>query len=225
MKFASLRALLLSVAGFGALAEPVGAQDHDAQLWMRADATVELRRTLDLKLETNQRLSDDRGGLYESQYLVALAVELSDGVTLTGGVNRVVELRDGSVANTEWRPRQQISFPITDIGKGKLTGQLRLEQRFRTDDDKVGHRFRPEITYALPLRENLELRLAHESYINLNSAEFQVAGHERMRNSASLIVDLSKHLKVQIGYINQYRFNESPDLVEHGLSTGLSVKF
>lgn len=216
-------ALALALA---AAATPAVAQEHDAQLWLTANASTELREGLKLELETNQRFSDDSGELYESQYLAALTVQVATGVTLTGGLNRVVRPRDGKVQNTEWRPRQQIGFAIAKLGSGQLAGRVRLEQRFRSDDSETGHRVRPEITYTLPVYRNVKLRLAHESYFNLNSTGFQDRGHERMRNWAIATVPVTKNLSAQLGYMNQYRFNdEAPDVMEHGLMTALYVTF
>jgi hypothetical protein len=208
-------------------ATPVSAQDHDAQLWLQLGASREFSDGLTLEFETKQRLSADDGGLYESQYLGAISVEVAEGVTLTGGVNRVIGISGGRASNTEWRPRQQISFPITNLGQGELAGRVRFEQRFRSDGDNVGYRLRPEISYALPLRYRLELQFAHESYLNLNTTDFgQDAGHERMRNSVALSLPIGKSVDAEVGYMNQYRFNGSErDLMEHALTTSLLVGF
>ncbi len=216
--------LILALASTPTLAL---AQDQDAQLWAKAGVSGEISDGVALKFEMNQRLSDRREGLYESQYLAAISLDVADGVTLTGGMNRVVDIADGRVRGTEWRPRQQISFPITKIGTGELGGRVRFEQRFTSGSDDVGHRVRPEISYALPLGDRLDLVIAHESYFNFNTTDFgQDAGHERMRNSAALAVPISKIVDVEIGYLNQYRFNgDDRDLMEHALTTALSVSF
>jgi len=221
-----LRSSALFTLFLGTAVAPAIAQDQDAQLWISAKASAELQEGVELELETNQRFSDDRSGLYESQYLAALAFGIGAGVTLTGGINRVVGLTDGRVQNTEWRPRQQIGFPIANIGRGELATRVRLEQRFRSDDDETGHRVRPEVSYALPLSGELEVELAHESYFNLNSTGFQNAGHERMRNSATLSYPIARSVDAQVGYMNQYRFNgDDRDLMEHALKTALLVSF
>ena len=219
--------LIIAVLALCFAIAPALAQAQDEQLWTKLDASTKLFEGIELVLETNQRLSDDLGGLYESQYSAAVGIELSKGVTLTGGVNRVVSVRNGRVSNTEWRPRQQVSFPITMLGGGKLAGRVRFEQRFQSNGQDVGHRVRPEVTYALPLSEALDLRFAHESYFNLNTADFgQVAGYERMRNSATLSFPIVERMHAEVGYMNQYRFNgDDRDLMEHALTTGLSIRF
>lgn len=216
----SLWFFLALVAGAAA---PALALDQDAQLWLSAAADIGLRDGIELQLESNQRIGDDDGGLYESEYLAALAFRIAPGVTLTGGVVRVIGLSGGRVQNTEWRPRQQISFPLARIGHGQLTARIGLEQRFRHGANGTGHRARPKLTYALPLGEGLKLALAHESYFNLNSTRFQRSGHERMRNSATLSAPITGRLSADLGYLNQYRF--TTNRMEHALTMGLAASF
>ncbi|MCU6453390.1 DUF2490 domain-containing protein [Sphingomonas sp. A2-49] len=212
--------------GLSLATAPALAQNQDEQSWIKLDASTKLFEGVELVIETNQRLSDDLGGLYESQYSAVVGIEIAEGVTLTGGVNRVVALSNGRISNTEWRPRQQISFPIMMLGGGKLAGRVRFEQRFLGNGQDVGHRVRPAISYALPLSEALSLTFAHESYFNFNTTDFgQDAGHERMRNSATLSFPIAERLKAEVGYMNQYRFNgANRDLMEHALTLGFLIR-
>ncbi len=202
------------------------AQVEDEQLWIKLSAETALSDGVDLELETNQRLGNAEGGLYESQYVAKIGVDIGGGFKLTGGLNRVVAVEDGRVDNTEWRPRQELGFPDLALGKGALSGRIRLEQRFRSDGDDVGHRVRPEISYTLPLNEKVDLELGHESYFNLNTTDFgQRAGHERMRNFVEIGFPLTGKVKAAVGYLNQYRFSRTaPDRMEHALTLGLAVK-
>lgn len=222
-----MRLPFISALALSSAATPALAQIQDEQLWVKLGASTELSKGVELELETNQRLSDDLGGLYESQYSGVISVKIAKGVMLTGGVNRVVAVSNDRVSNTEWRPRQQISFPIVALGRGKLAGRVRFEQRFRSDGNDVGHRVRPEVSYAVPLTDKLKFRLTHESYFNFNTTDFgQRAGHERMRNSAALSFPMAKGVSAEVGYMNQYRFSrDGRDLMEHALTTGLSARF
>lgn len=209
------------------VASPAIAQDQDQQLWVKLSAGTDLSDTANLGFEMNQRIGNDEGGIYESQYIAKIGVDIGGGFKLTGGINRVVATEDGRVDNTEWRPRQEIGFPSAKIGSGELVSRIRLEQRFRNDGDDVGHRVRPEIAYILPLSETLDLEIGHESYFNLNTTDFgQRSGHERMRNFVALNFPIAQSVGASVGYMNQYRFNgDARDLMEHALTTGLSVKF
>jgi hypothetical protein len=212
---------------FAALAPAAHAQVEDEQLWIKLSAETALSEGVDLELETNQRLGNADGGLYESQYVAKIGVDIGGGFKLTGGLNRVVALEDDRVDNTEWRPRQELGFPDLALGKGALSGRIRVEQRFRSGADDVGHRIRPEISYTLPLSDTIDLELGHESYFNLNSTDFgQRAGHERMRNFVEIAFPLIDKVDAAIGYLNQYRFNRgAPDRMEHALTLGLSASF
>jgi len=220
------RSLIGIAAVLALLAAPAQAQDEDEQLWLKAGASAQLRAGVELKLETNQRFGNDRGGIYESQYLFAAAFEIAEGVTVTAGVNRVVGFTEGKVDYTEWRPRQQIDFSVAKIGSGDLAGRVRIEQRLRSDDGEPGHTVRPAVSYTIPLRGEWEFELAHESYFNLNGTDNQDTGHERMRNSAALSFPIGDRLKGEVGYLNQYRFNrDEADLMEHALTTSLQIEF
>ncbi len=222
-----MRKLTGAAALLTCIASPALAQDQDQQLWVKLAAGTDLSDTTDLGFEINQRFGNDGGGVIESQYLAKIGVDIGGGFKLTGGINRVVGVSDGRVDNTEWRPRQEIGFPSAKIGSGELGGRIRLEQRFRSDGDDVGHRLRPEITYTLPLTETLELEVGHESYFNLNTTDFgQRSGHERMRNFAALGFPVARNVSASVGYLNQYRFNRGArDRMEHALTTGLSLNF
>jgi hypothetical protein len=222
-----LRMPFLASLLLASIASPAFAQDQDQQLWFKVDAKTDLSDTTGLTFEMNQRFSNDEGGVIESQYLAKIGVDIGGGFKLTGGINRVVGVSGGRVSNTEWRPRQEIGFPSAKIGSGELGASIRLEQRFRSDGDDVGHRLRPEITYTLPLTETLDLEVGHESYFNLNTTDFgQRSGHERMRNFAALGFPVAQNVSASVGYLNQYRFNrDARDRMEHALTTGLSVQF
>ena len=210
---------------FAAATPAAHAQVEDEQLWIKLSAETALSDGVDLELETNQRLGNAEGGIFESQYVAKIGVDIGGGFKLTGGLNRVVAVEDGRVDNTEWRPRQELGFPDLTLGKGALSGRIRLEQRFRSDGDDVGHRVRPEISYTLPLSDTVDLELGHESYFNLNTTDFgQSAGHERMRNFVEIGFPLTGKVDAAVGYLNQYRFNRTaPDRMEHALTLGLAV--
>lgn len=210
---------------FAATIPAAHAQVEDEQLWIKLSAKTDLSEQVDLAFETNQRFGNAEGGIYESQYVAKIGVDIGGGFKLTGGLNRVVAIEDGRVDNTEWRPRQELGFPDLAISKGALSGRIRLEQRFRSDGDDVGHRIRPEISYTLPLSDTVDLEVGHESYFNLNTTDFgQRAGHERMRNFVEIAFPLIDKVDAAIGYLNQYRFNRTaPDRMEHALTFSLAL--
>ncbi len=209
------------------LATPAAGQEQDQQLWVKLGADVKISDNIKLRWETNQRLSEREDGFSESQYLAAVRVQIAEGVTMTGGVNRVVSIKNGKTSSTEWRPRQEISFPIAAASSTKLAGRMRFEQQFHSEGNDVGFRVRPEISVTTPLAKDLDLVIAHESYFALATTDFgERAGHERMRNSVSLALPLTDIIDAEIGYLNQYRFNrDEPDKMEHALTFAISFGF
>lgn len=225
-------ALLLSVAAVAGLlptelSDDVEAQDHDPQIWTYGVASMPVADSTKLGLETVHRYSGNQQALYEDQYIFTVQRQIAKNVTLTIGYNRVVSSRDGTVTATEHRPRQMITFPIAKFGNtATLIARVRAEQRFRSDDPKDGHRLRAEYRLDFPLsRDGYVLRYMHEDYLNLNTTRFQNGGYERMRNALSVFFPIGKTAKLELGYMNQWRFNPEPrrDLMEHGGLVGLTL--
>ncbi len=209
------------------LAVPTAAhcQDHDPQIWTYGTITAPVADKTRIGFETVHRYSGDQQAIYEDQYIFTVQREIAKGVFVTIGYNRVVSSRNGDVTATEHRPREMITFPVTKLGKLSIVGRIRAEQRFRSDDSEDGHRLRGEWRFDYPLaRKGYVVRYMHEDYLNLNTTAFQRAGHERMRDALSLFIPAGK-AKLELGYMNQWRFNRAPrrDLMEHGLLAGVSL--
>lgn len=220
--------LLLALSLLAAL--PAAAQDTDSELWLTANAKAGIGEKTDLAIETIGRFSD-RDGFYEFEAGAAIEHEIAKGVKIAAGHFYVPGYDHGRFRYGEQRPRQQISFPIAAIAGGKLGGRVRTEQRFRTDGDDVGLRFRPQLNFEIPLGSGdaaPSLTLWHESYVNLNDTDWgQKAGYERMRNALAVAVPLSGPLGIEAGYLNQYRFAQGlgRDQMDNVATLTLSLDF
>lgn len=118
----------------------------------------------------------------------------------------------------EHRAREQVTFDgFAQLGRGKLSGRLRLEQRWREHVDGMGWRFRPYLKYSLPIAGKTALNLSNETFVDLNTTTFQrKSGIDRMRNLISISTPLSKALTGEAGYMNQHGFVRSgPDTSDH----------
>lgn len=209
------------------LAAPAAAAEEDAQLWTTLSASGEVARNVDLSLEWIARFSDDRGRLYEMEMGFLVGTEISKGVSASAGYVRVPSYSTGGSTNIEDRLRQQVAADLGRIGRGKLSGRVRLEQRFRGGSD-IGFRLRPQIAFSLPLNAKgaTALRLSHESFVPLNSTDWgQDPGYERMRNFIGLRRAVSSRLSVEGGYLNQLGFRQGPDRMDHVLSLSLAAGF
>ena len=81
--------------------------------------------------------------------------------------------------------------------------------RWREGFDGTAWRLRPFVRFSLPFRDGhrTALVLSHESFIDLNTTNFQrVEGEERMRNQIAISTPLVKAITAEIGYLNQHSF-------------------
>lgn len=199
----------------------------DVQGWATAAATVNLGGDWRFSQEVTTRISDNQGRLYELEMNSLLGYRLSKTVTLWAGYTHDPNYSAGHVA-MEHRARQQVSFDnIAKIGRATLSARFRSEARWREGMDGTGWRLRPFVRLALPLgaRTRTALVLSHESFINLNTTDFQATpGYDRMRNLIAISTPVAKNLAVEIGYLNQHGFvRHSEDTSDHVGSVTLNL--
>ena len=216
-------ALILAAAAAG----PAQATD-DEQIWTTASATVKLADKWRLSQEFTARFSDTRKGLYEIESNTLLGYKVTDNVTLWAGYTHDPQYAGGDFTVLERRAREQITIDnFAKIGRGKLSGRLRIEQRWRENIDGTGWRARPYVKFSLPLREGgkTALVLSNETFINLNTTSFQVTkGVDRMRNLIAISTPLTKTMTLEAGYLNQHGFvRHGEDTSDHVASVSLSL--
>jgi hypothetical protein len=108
----------------------------------------------------------------------------------------------------EHRAREQVTFDgFAKLGKGKLSGRIRTEQRWRDGVDGTGWRVRPYLKYSLPIAGKTAVNLSTEPFFNLNTNSFQrKSGLDRVRNLITISTPVSKTLSLEGGYMNQHGF-------------------
>lgn len=209
-----------------AAATPARAQtetQHDLQLWEQLNVVVPVASELRVTLEQIARVSDRQGGVYTTEYGALLGWQVAKGVELGFGY-RHVGFHNGNTGADENRLRQQVV-----VTSGRFSGRLRLDERFHPRGDEIGFRIRPMVRYNLPVgpkEEQIALFASHESFILPNSTAWgQRAGYERMRNLVGVAFPITKALKVDVGYLNQYRLPRggARAQMDHALSVQMTV--
>jgi len=200
----------------------------DSQVWTTANATVKLSDKWRLSQEFVGRFSDNRNGLYEIEAVTMLGYKPSKDITVAAGYVHNPQYSSGDFTVMEHRAREQVTFDnIAQIGRGKLSARMRLEQRWREHADGTAWRMRPYVKFALPLTKNgkTNLNLSNETFINLENTSFQKAdGIDRMRNAISISTPLSSKLGIEAGYLNQYGFvKNGEDTMDHVATVSLSL--
>jgi hypothetical protein len=210
-----------------AVATPAAAwATDDGQLWTNANATVKLGDRWRISEEVTVRFSDNRNGLYEFESNTLLGYRLNKIVTFWAGYTHNPQYLAGHFTRMEHRAREQVTFDsFAKLGSGKLSGRIRLEQRWREGLDGTGWRLRPYVKYSLPLQGKVNLNLSSEPFINFNTTSFQTKkGLDRVRNLATVSIPISKKVTGEVGYMNQHLFlSGRPDESDHVAYFGLSM--
>lgn len=219
----SLKPLLFAAAcGF---ATPALADD--TQYWQTVTVTVALPDNFKVQNEAVFRTSDAKG-FYELENNFMVGKKVNKVTTLWLGYTFDPQYNHGTFTRREHRFRQQVNFDgFAVLGKVKLSGRVRLEERWREGLTGTAWRLRPQIKASMPLTGKATISVASEPFFNLNNTAFQTAdGLDRMRNSISVGVPLGKHVNIDVGYLNQHGFvPNGPDTTDHVLTAGLSASF
>jgi hypothetical protein len=209
-----------------AMPAPALAAKSDTQLWTNENVTVKLGDHWRVSEEVAVRWSDNRHGLYEVESNTLLGYRLNKVVTVWAGYTHNPQYSAGSFAVTEHRAREQVTFDgFAMLGKGKLSGRIRLEQRWRNHVEGAGSRLRPYLRYSLPIAGKTALNLSTEPFLNFNITPFQKrTGLERIRNLITISTPLTKTLSGELGYMNQHGFVKGgPDTSDNIAYFGLAL--
>lgn len=220
-----------AVAFLGAvlgMASPAFAGTSDSQIWTNGTVNVKLSDRWRLSEEMTVRLSDKRNGLYELESNTLLGYRLNKVVTVWAGYTHDPQYSGGDFTVMEHRAREQVTFDgFARLGKGKLNGRVRLEQRWRHEVNGTGWRVRPYLKYSLPIAGKTALNLSTEPFINLNSTAFQRhSGLDRVRNLITVSTPLTRTVSVEAGYMNQHGFvRGGPDTSDNVAYLGVAASF
>lgn len=195
-----LTVLLATVA----LVAPGQAYASDSQLWTGGTATVKLSDKWAISQDLTARFSDQRNGLYEVEANTLLGYRLNKVVAVWAGYTHDPNYSSGHFAVMEQRAREQVTFDnLANLGPGRLSGRVRLEQRWREGLGGTGWRMRPFVRYSVPFKKGgtTALTITEEPFIDFNRTAFQkVGGLERLRTFVGVTTPLAKHLTVEAGY-------------------------
>lgn len=222
-----MKRLFLTAALLALPPSPASAgTDSDAQAWFTASASGAIAGRLLGQAELITRFSNDADGLYEAEIGGFLGYRLTDRVSLWAGYVRVPRYARDARTVVEDRTRQQVTADLGAPFGGRLSGRVRLEQRFRSGGD-IGWRLRPQLKFARALKKDgIALVASHESFLPLNDTDWgQRSRYERMRNFVGLQLPVAGTVAAEIGYLNQYNFRAGRDAVDHVLSTTFSHAF
>ena len=194
----------MAIGAFLLAALPSIAEADDGQVWLSANARGPIAGRVELGVETIERFGrDGEGGLYESENVAMLGFRF-DRATLAAGYVRDIAYH-GAGATIEQRARQDFSVDhLATIGGLVIGTRLRAEERWRDGSSGTGVRIRPFVRLTLPVTGKLNLLASHESFVNLGGGAGQRGGYDRARDFLGVGVPMTKRVRVEIGYLNQW---------------------
>jgi len=194
----------VAIGAFLLAALPSVAEADDGQVWLSANARGPIAGRVELGVEAIERFGrDGEGGLYESENVAMLGFRF-DRATLAAGYVRDIAYH-GAGATIEQRARQDFSVDhLATIGGLVIGTRLRAEERWRDGSSGTGVRIRPFVRLTLPVTGKLNLLASHESFVNLGGGAGQRGGYDRARDFLGVGVPLTKRVRVEIGYLNQW---------------------
>jgi hypothetical protein len=224
--FSGLRFILAALAASAAVATPASAKS-DTQYWQTLQATVKVGDHVVLSNETVFRSGDARG-FYEVENNAMVGYKFDKHITAYVGFTADPQYLKGKYTTMETRLRQQVNFDnVLQIGAAKLSGRIRMEQRWRDGFTGTAWRLRPYVKLSVPLHGKTALNLTHESFVDLNTTGFQkVSGYERMRNAVLINTPVAKNVSFEFGYLEQHGFvPNGVDTDDHVATIALSASF
>ena len=194
----------MAIGAFLLAALPSVAEADDGQVWLSANARGPIAGRVELGVEAIERFGrDGEGGLYESENVAMLGFRF-DRATLAAGYVRDIAYH-GAGATIEQRARQDFSVDhLATIGGLVIGTRLRAEERWRDGSSGTGVRIRPFVRLTLPVTGKLNLLASHESFVNLGGGAGQRGGYDRARDFLGVGVPMTKRVRVEIGYLNQW---------------------
>jgi len=139
-----------STAALCGISSPALASE-DTQYWQTATLNVALPDGFKLQNETVFRTSEAKG-FYEVENNFMAGKKVSKVVTLWLGYTFDPQYSHGTFTRREHRFRQQVNFDnFAKLGKVKLSGRVRLEERWREGQSGTGFRLRPQVKASTPL--------------------------------------------------------------------------
>jgi len=180
-------------------------------------------------MEGQGRFSNDADRLGQSIIRPGIGYKLSATVSIWLGYGWILTRPLGGVETDEHRIWQQLNWKDS-FSWGGLFSRTRMEQRFLSNGDDTGWRFRQFSKYTHPLyADHLYLSLWDEVFVNINSTDFGAEsgfGQNRAFVGLGVNLDSAKHFRFELGYMNQFIANENrPDGMNHILSTNLFIRY
>lgn len=216
--------LLPSLALISAAAPAVAAEE-DGNLWLGQFATISAGEKAYVRLEVQERFTNDADRLGQLLLRGLVAYRLSQRVNAGVGYAFVLTDPVGPASLNEHRFYQELNVRLIDDDGVTLDARTRLEQRSFEEQEALAWRLRQFVQLRVPVSKASKLVLYTEPFVDLNQTGVQRGGLSIWRNFAGIAIPLGKGVEVVPGYLNQYVVRAGPDRIDHAASVNLFMTF
>lgn len=221
MKF---RHLALSAAAL-ATAAPALATEDDANVWLGQFATINASEKVYVRLEAQERFTNDAERLGQLLLRSLVAYRLSDRINAGVGYAFVLTDPVGPVELNEHRYYQELNVRLIDKDGITLDSRTRLEQRTFEEREGTSWRLRNFVQLRVPVSRNNKIVAYTEPFIDLNQTDVQRGGLSIWRNFVGVSIPLAKGIEVVPGYLNQHVVRDGRDRSDHTANVNLFMTF
>ncbi len=205
---------------------------EDSQVWGSITATGTLKPAGEkwrYWLEGVGRFGNDMSTLSQGFVRPALGYALNEHASVWVGYAHIfTDTPFTKNSFDEDRSWQQLLW-TRPLGSGTFTTRARLEQRFADSGSDTASRYRHLFKLARPVKTfpNVSAIVSDESFINLDDVDWgPQAGLDQNRAFIGMGYALSKVVKTEVGYLNQYIDRPTnPNRMSHALAINLLFTF
>jgi len=198
------------------------------QQWTQLTVQGRINEKIVVQADIQSRLTDDASRLGVIQISPSVGYKFSKNVTAVAGYMFAHTDPADRPAKDEHRLYGQVTYPLAEIGKTRLTARTRIEERMVVGSQDVVWRLRQQARAQVPLMQGHGPVLVAwtEAFYNLNDADWGArAGPDRWRNFLGVDVTVGKHIMLEPGVIEQIVFRKGKDHFDHIASMTMTYKF
>ena len=216
------RSLMLGTA---TIASPAMATEDDFNVWLGQFATIDANEEVYVRLEAQERFTNDADRLGQLLLRSLIAYRISDKVNIGVGYAFILTDPVGPVQINEHRFYQEFNIRLIDAEGITLDSRNRLEQRTFEEDDQTAWRFRPFLQLRVPITSTNKFVAYTEPFIALNETPVQRDGIGAWRNFVGVSVPIVAGVEVVPGYLNQTVFRDGENRMDHIANVNLFMNF
>lgn len=216
--------LLLTVLALAAA--PAAAAEEDGNVWLGQFATINASDKLYVRLEAQERFTNDAERLGQLLLRSLVGYRISKGFNIGAGYAYVRTDPVGPVKLNEHRFYQELNIRLlTTAGGTTLDSRTRLEQRTFEEREGTAWRLRQFVQLRVPVSKDNRIVAYTEPFIDLDQGPVQRGGLSVWRNFVGVSIPLAKGAEVVPGYLNQHVWRDGPNRIDHTANVNLFVTF